>query len=106
MPRNTGYPPPRVILTIFRTSATGRHCKVTNAVYPPHRFRYNPSGCAARWHEMPPDAAFSILRGPFCERVMFGLFERLLKPTETPEQPEPPAGLVGFYWHFARQAKG
>jgi len=37
---------------------------------------------------------------------MFGLFERLLKPTETPEQPEPPAGLVGFYWHFARQAKG
>src|SRR5712671_804168 len=45
-------------------------------------------------------------RFPFCERVMFGLFERLLKPTETPEQPEPPAGLVGFYWHFARQAKG
>jgi ATP-binding cassette subfamily B multidrug efflux pump len=37
---------------------------------------------------------------------MFGRFERLLKPTEIPEQPEPPAGLVGFYWHFARQAKG
>ena len=31
---------------------------------------------------------------------MFGLFERLLKPTETPEQPEPPAGLVGFYCLF------
>ena len=37
---------------------------------------------------------------------MFGRFERLLKPTEIPEQPEPPAGLIGFYWHFARQAKG
>jgi ATP-binding cassette subfamily B multidrug efflux pump len=37
---------------------------------------------------------------------MFGLFERLLKPTEMPEHLEPPPGLVGFYWHFARQAKG
>jgi len=37
---------------------------------------------------------------------MFAVFERLLKPTATPEQPEPPSGLVGFYWHFARQAKG
>jgi ATP-binding cassette subfamily B multidrug efflux pump len=37
---------------------------------------------------------------------MFGLFERLLKPTGIPEHPEPPPGLVGFYWHFARQAKG
>ena len=37
---------------------------------------------------------------------MFGLFERLLKPTDMPEHPEPPPGLVGFYWHFARQAKG
>ena len=37
---------------------------------------------------------------------MFALFERLLKPTALPEQPEPPPGLVGFYWHFARQAKG
>ena len=41
-----------------------------------------------------------------CERAMFGLFERLLKPTEMPEHPEPPPGLVAFYWHFARQAKG
>ncbi len=36
---------------------------------------------------------------------MFGLFERLLKPTEPPDRPEPPAGLVAFYWHFARQAR-
>jgi ATP-binding cassette subfamily B multidrug efflux pump len=37
---------------------------------------------------------------------MFSLFERLLKPTEMPEHPEPPPGLVGFYWHFAKQVKG
>src|SRR5262250_2187586 len=42
----------------------------------------------------------------FHERVMFALFERLLKPTALPEQPEPPSGLIGFYWHYARQAKG
>ncbi|HEY0567422.1 MAG TPA: ABC transporter ATP-binding protein, partial [Xanthobacteraceae bacterium] len=33
-------------------------------------------------------------------------FENTLKPTEIPEQVEPPTGLVAFYWHFARQAKG
>src|SRR5882724_8360779 len=37
---------------------------------------------------------------------MFSLFERLLKPTDPPEQAEPPPGFVAFYWHFARQAKG
>jgi len=37
---------------------------------------------------------------------MFALFERLLQPTETPDHPEPPPGLVAFYWHYARQAKG
>jgi ATP-binding cassette, subfamily B, multidrug efflux pump len=37
---------------------------------------------------------------------MFTLFERLLKPTDTPEQAEPPPGFVAFFWHFARQAKG
>ncbi|MET0925319.1 MAG: ABC transporter ATP-binding protein [Xanthobacteraceae bacterium] len=37
---------------------------------------------------------------------MFSLFERLLKPTDTPERPEPPAALVAFFWHYARQAKG
>jgi ATP-binding cassette, subfamily B, multidrug efflux pump len=36
---------------------------------------------------------------------MFSLFERLLRPTEAPERPEPPGGLIAFYWHFARQAK-
>ena len=29
-----------------------------------------------------------------------------LNPTEPPAQSQPPAGLVAFYWHFARQAKG
>jgi ATP-binding cassette subfamily B multidrug efflux pump len=37
---------------------------------------------------------------------MFSLFERSLTPTTLPERPEPPAGLIAFYWHFARQAKG
>jgi ATP-binding cassette, subfamily B, multidrug efflux pump len=37
---------------------------------------------------------------------MFALFERLLPPTAVPEHPEPPPGLVAFYWHYARQAKG
>src|SRR5829696_977115 len=37
---------------------------------------------------------------------MFRLFEKSLNPTAPPAQPEPPAGLAAFYWHFARQAKG
>ncbi|MEA2905233.1 MAG: ATP-binding cassette, subfamily multidrug efflux pump, partial [Alphaproteobacteria bacterium] len=37
---------------------------------------------------------------------MFKLFERYLQPTAIPERPEPPAGLVAFLWHFAKQAKG
>jgi ATP-binding cassette subfamily B multidrug efflux pump len=37
---------------------------------------------------------------------MFTLFERLLKPTDNPERPEPPAALIAFFWHYARQAKG
>ena len=36
---------------------------------------------------------------------MFALFETLLRPTNSPEHPEPPAGLIAFFWHFARQAK-
>ncbi|MGC1446425.1 MAG: ABC transporter ATP-binding protein [Xanthobacteraceae bacterium] len=36
---------------------------------------------------------------------MFAKFERFLTPTATPEHPEPPAGLIAFLWHFARQAK-
>ena len=37
---------------------------------------------------------------------MFRLFENALNPTERTAQSEPPTGLVAFYWHFARQAKG
>src|SRR5215471_14226677 len=37
---------------------------------------------------------------------MFRLFESTLDPTRQPARPEPPARLVAFYWHFARQAKG
>src|SRR6516162_5341469 len=37
---------------------------------------------------------------------MFRIFERVLNATRPPPRPEPPAGLVAFYWHFARQAKG
>jgi ATP-binding cassette, subfamily B, multidrug efflux pump len=36
---------------------------------------------------------------------MFAVFERFLTPTAAPENPEPPASLIGFLWHFARQAK-
>ncbi len=36
---------------------------------------------------------------------MFTRFEQFLTPTATPANPEPPAGLVAFLWHFARQAK-
>src|SRR3954464_7800841 len=36
---------------------------------------------------------------------MFALFERLWKRAVAPDPPEPPPGLVAFYWHFARQAK-
>jgi ATP-binding cassette, subfamily B, multidrug efflux pump len=37
---------------------------------------------------------------------MFKPFERYLQPTAVPEHPEPPAHLLAFLWHFARQAKG
>ena len=37
---------------------------------------------------------------------MFTTFERLLKPTDTPERSEPPPHFVAFFWHYARQAKG
>jgi ATP-binding cassette, subfamily B, multidrug efflux pump len=37
---------------------------------------------------------------------MFRLFERALDPTRAPARPEPPARLIAFYWHYARQAKG
>ena len=38
--------------------------------------------------------------------MMFRLFERWVKITGLPDaQAVPPTGLVGFYWHFARQTK-
>jgi ATP-binding cassette subfamily B multidrug efflux pump len=37
---------------------------------------------------------------------MFRLFENTLNPTGRTAESEPPASLVAFYWHFARQAKG
>jgi ATP-binding cassette subfamily B multidrug efflux pump len=36
---------------------------------------------------------------------MFSFFERLVAPTAVPEHPQPPAGLIAFFWHYARQAK-
>ena len=37
---------------------------------------------------------------------MIRFFEKLINPTAAPENPEPPAKLIPFYWHYARQAKG
>src|SRR3984957_962174 len=37
---------------------------------------------------------------------MFRRFETTLNLTDVPERPQPPSGLLAFYWHFARQAKG
>ncbi len=37
---------------------------------------------------------------------MFQVFERWVKISALPEGSEPPAGLLAFYWHFARQTKG
>jgi ATP-binding cassette, subfamily B, multidrug efflux pump len=36
---------------------------------------------------------------------MFAFFERQLKPTQAPQRHEPPASLIGFYWHYVRQAR-
>jgi ATP-binding cassette subfamily B multidrug efflux pump len=36
----------------------------------------------------------------------FRFFERLLEPTSLPPEAPPPAGLLTFYWHYARQARG
>src|ERR1700712_3182766 len=36
---------------------------------------------------------------------MFARFEKSLRPTAQPHPASPPAGLLAFYWHFARQAK-
>src|SRR5712675_1087019 len=57
---------------------------------------------------MMPATAASTRRGAFffAVNVIFRLFENALDPTQQPARPEPPAGLIAFYWHFARQAKG
>jgi len=56
-------------------------------------------------HESAPErraGANATLRG----FDMFAHFERLLKPTAISDAAEPPPGLIAFYWHFAKQAKG
>src|SRR5437667_10100928 len=37
---------------------------------------------------------------------LFRFFERLLEPTSLPPEAPPPSGLLAFYWHYARQARG
>ena len=37
---------------------------------------------------------------------VFGFFEKLLQPTAPAADTTPPAGLLAFYWHYARQARG
>jgi ATP-binding cassette, subfamily B, multidrug efflux pump len=37
---------------------------------------------------------------------MFRTVERWLRPTSQTESAAPPPGLLAFYWHFARQARG
>ena len=51
-------------------------------------------------------AAFGPPGRGFAVSIMFRLFETALDPTHQPARPEPPARLLAFYWHFARQAKG
>ncbi len=37
---------------------------------------------------------------------MIRFAETILRPTGTPPQRQPPAGLASFYWHFVRQSRG
>src|SRR5579864_680458 len=37
---------------------------------------------------------------------IFRFFEGLLEPTALPPEAPPPSGLVAFYWHYVRQARG
>jgi len=37
---------------------------------------------------------------------VLGFFERLLEPTAAGPETAPPQGLLAFYWHYARQARG
>src|SRR5262249_21751230 len=54
----------------------------------------------------PSGAAVTSPRDPSRVCAMFSLFERLLKPTDLPEQAVPPPSFTAFFWHYARQAKG
>ncbi len=44
--------------------------------------------------------------GPRDSGGMITWFERILTPTAPPPPGEPPDGLVAFYWHYIRQARG
>jgi len=37
---------------------------------------------------------------------VFRFFESLIEPTSLPPEAPPPSGLVAFYWHYVRQARG
>src|SRR5215510_12143660 len=37
---------------------------------------------------------------------LFRFFEGLVEPTALPTETTPPPGLIAFYWHYARQARG
>src|SRR5215218_9913901 len=78
-----------------------------------------PAGSPSSGHEWPlaarrirsimtPPPATPVAGPALCSYVtdMFSLFEKTLTPTGRPERPEPPGGLIAFYWHFARQAQG
>ncbi|MGF7160657.1 ATP-binding cassette subfamily B multidrug efflux pump [Rhodoligotrophos appendicifer] len=38
--------------------------------------------------------------------MIFRLFETMLEPTAAPLPGAPPSGILPFYWHFVRQARG
>jgi len=52
-----------------------------------------------------PDKANPCIHGVRTPTIHVRPVRKLLRPTDTPEHPEPPAGLLAFFWHFARQAK-
>src|SRR5262249_22067447 len=68
----------------------------------PHPIRSRQCGPASRRHGVASPRA----RDAFRACAMFSLFERLLKPTDPPEQAAPPPGFAAFFCHFARQRKG
>src|SRR6266851_5067588 len=78
-----------------------RHTPDTKPLYPLAPIRYIEGRIARRRRNRHRPRARPVASLP-----MFALFERLLKPTDTPERAEPPPGFIAFFWHFARQAKG